>query len=206
MPVGQPQSPGAASTIGIRLRELRQENRWTLVEVAKRTGISIGTLSKLENGKTDLNFTSVNKLASGLGLRVTELTNPGGSVSGQRTLTKANSGTLFTTPDVDYEILCSEISNSQQGYFRARVKARSIDPEMPWHRHKGQEFIHVIKGILVLHTERYEPATLKAGDSILFDSSMGHHYISKGRGDAEILITMSLEDYENVADSLRGKR
>jgi transcriptional regulator with XRE-family HTH domain len=202
----QVQATGPANIIGQRLRELRHENRWTLTEVAKRTGISIGTLSKLENGKTDLNFTSVNKLASGLGLRVTDLTNPGASVSGHRTLTRASSGTVFTTPDVDYEILCSEISNARQGYLRGRVKAHSIDPTMPWHRHKGQEFIYVLSGTLELHTELYEPAVLKAGDSILFDSSMGHHYVSRGRSDAQILITMSLEGYENVADTLRQKK
>jgi transcriptional regulator with XRE-family HTH domain len=197
------EASGSASIIGKRLRELRQEHRWTLSEVAKRTGISIGTLSKLENGKTDLNFTSVNKLASGLGLRVTELTNPATSASGQRTLTRASSGTIFQTADVDYEVLCSEISNSQQAYLRATIKAHSLDPKLPWHRHKGQEFIYVISGILVLHTELYEPAVMKAGDSILFDSSMGHHYVSQGRKDAQILITMSLEGYENVSDTLR---
>ena len=67
----------AVNPIGRRLRELRKEHDWTLAEVARRTGISVGTLSKLERGKTDLNFTSVNKLANGLGLPVTDLTNPG---------------------------------------------------------------------------------------------------------------------------------
>lgn len=192
----------AANIIGQRLRELRQENRWTLTEVATRTGISAGTLSKLENGKTELNFSSVNKLASGLGLRVTELTNPKSSVTGQRTLTPANSGVIFEHPDIDYEILCNELSNAQQGYLRGIVKAKRLDPSLPWHRHKGLEFIYVLSGTLELHTEHYAPTILKRGDSLLFDSSMGHHYVSKGRGEAEILITMSLEDYENIAEQL----
>ena len=95
-----------AGVIGTMLRRLRREHGWTLTEVARRTGISVGTLSKLENGKTDLNFSSVNKLASGLGLRVTDLTNPGASIGGQRTLTPAQSGTLFESADIDYEVLC----------------------------------------------------------------------------------------------------
>lgn len=193
-------SADSAQLVGQRLRELRAENGWTLKAVAALTGISVGTLSKLENGKTDLNFSSVNKLASGLGLRVTELTNPAQSVSGQRTVTPAMSGVVFQTDDIDYEVLCSELSNSQQGYLRGVVKARAFNPNLPWHKHKGQEFIHVLRGTLELHTEHYAPLTLKAGDSTLFDSSMGHHYVSKGRIDAEILITMSLEGYENIAD------
>jgi quercetin dioxygenase-like cupin family protein len=62
----------------------------------------------------------------------------------------------------------------------------------------------VLSGRLELHTELYEPVLLKAGDSILFDSSMGHHYVSLGRKNAEILISMSLEGYQNVSDTFRS--
>jgi len=192
----------SAYFVGQRLSKLRSENGWTLKAVANLTGISVGTLSKLENGKTQLNFSSVNKLARGLGLRVTDLTNPAQTVSGQRTFTPAMSGVVFRTEDIDYEVLCSEISNSQQGYLRGVVKARKFNPNLPWHKHQGQEFIHVLRGTLELHTEHYAPLILKTGDSTLFDSSMGHHYVSKGRTNAEILITMSLEGYENITDKL----
>ena len=192
----------SAYFVGQRLSKLRSENGWTLKAVADLTGISVGTLSKLENGKTQLNFSSVNKLASGLGLRVTDLTNPAQTVSGQRTFTPAMSGVVFRTEDIDYEVLCSEISNSQQGYLRGVVKARKFNPNLPWHKHQGQEFIHVLRGTLELHTEHYAPLILKTGDSTLFDSSMGHHYVSKGRTNAEILITMSLEGSENITDKL----
>jgi transcriptional regulator with XRE-family HTH domain len=197
----------AVNPIGRRLRELRKEHDWTLAEVARRTDISVGTLSKLEHGKTDLNFTSVNKLANGLGLPVTDLTNPGSRKLGRRAITMGGQGAMFNTPDVDYEVLCSEVANHQQGYLKGVVKSHTFDPELPWHRHQGQEFLYVLSGRLELHTELYEPVLLKAGDSILFDSSMGHHYVSLGRKHAEILISMSLEGYQNVSDTFRsGKR
>ena len=69
------QNDQVINLVGVRFREIRKENGWTLGEVSKRTGISKGTLSKLENGKTQLNFSSVNKLASGLQLPVSDLTN-----------------------------------------------------------------------------------------------------------------------------------
>jgi transcriptional regulator with XRE-family HTH domain len=194
-----------ASPIGQRLKALRGENRWTLKDVAERTGISVGTLSKLENGKTELNFSSVNKLAEGLGIAVTDLTNPQPRVTGRRSITKGGDGTQFETRDIDYEVLCSEVSGQHQGYMRAVVKAREVDPNMDWHRHAGEEFIYVLKGTLELHTEFYDPVVLKAGDSILFDSSMGHHYVSRGRSDAEVLISFSLKGYRNVADSIRDQ-
>ena len=50
----------------------------------------------------------------------------------------------------------------------------------------GTGVYHVLSGRLELHTELYQPVRLKAGDSIPFDSSMGHHYVSLGRKHAEI--------------------
>jgi transcriptional regulator with XRE-family HTH domain len=194
-----------ANPIGTRLRELRKERDWTLAEVARRTGISVGTLSKLEHGKTELNFTSVNKLAEGLELRVTDLTNPKPSTTGLRSITSGGHGVVFNTQDVDYEVLCSDVANHHQGYLKGVVTAREFDPELPWHRHKGQEFLYVLSGRLELHTELYAPLLLKAGDSTLFDSSMGHHYVSRSRNNAVILIAMSLEGYQNVSDTFRSK-
>ena len=83
-----------ANPIGRRLKQLRKEHDWTLAEVAHKTGISVGTLSKLEHGKTDLNFSSVNKLANGLGLPVTDLTNPASGLQGRRAITMGGQGAI----------------------------------------------------------------------------------------------------------------
>jgi transcriptional regulator with XRE-family HTH domain len=194
-----------ANPIGRRLRELRKENDWTLAEIGQRTGISVATLSKLENGKTELNFSSVNKLAEGLDLPVTELTNPQPSARGRRAITVGGHGVVFRTEDIHYEVLCSELAHHDQAFLKARVKAHAIPEGLDWHRHSGQEFLYVLKGRLELHTELYEPLLLNAGDSVVFDSSMGHHYVSRGKGDAEILISMSLKGYKNVSDTFRPK-
>jgi len=192
--------------IGLRLKALRKENDWTLSEVSKRTGISVATLSKVENGRTDLNFTSVNKLAEGLRLPVTDLTNPQPTVTGRRTITAVGDGVVFKAPDVDYEILCSDVSNQHQCFMKATIKARELSEGLEWHRHSGQEFIYVLKGQLELHTELYDPQILKAGDSMLFDCSMGHHYLSRGRADAELLISFSLKGYQNASDAILSRQ
>ncbi len=190
------------SPIGERLREIRNRNGWTLAGVSKKTGISTGTLSKLENGRTELNFTTVNKLAQGLKLPVTDLTNPSPMITGRRAITLGGDGEVFETEDIRFEVLCSDITPNNHAYVKAEIVAHKIDPDMDWHRHEGQEFILVTKGTLELHTEFYnDPVVLNKGDSILFDSSMGHHYVSRGRGNAEALLSMTMKNYENIADS-----
>ncbi len=191
--------------LGLRLKQIRKGHGWTLTDVAGRTGISVSTLSKLENGLTQMNFTNVRKLAEGLGLSVTELTrNPAQSpvISARRCITPSGEGAAFETNDVDYEILCNEISGSQQGYIKARIKTHDVNAVPEFRRHDGQEFIYVLAGVLELHTETYAPTVLKTGDSILFDSAVGHKYISRGKQDAVVLISMPLHGYTDVTDSL----
>ena len=189
--------------IANRVKALRKKNGWRLHDLSEKTGISVATLSKLENGKTKLNFTTVNKLAQGIGVAVTDLTSPGLAHTKDTTMTLGGGGVVFETRDVDYEVLCADYTGGNQGYAKLSVKARTLDPNLPWHRHPGKEFIYVLKGILVLHTEDREQITLKSGDSLLFDSSIGHHYISAGRGETQLLLSLSLQGYSNVIETLR---
>ena len=189
--------------IASRVKALRKKNGWRLHDLSKKTGISVATLSKLENGKTKLNFTTVNKLAQGIGVAVTDLTSLGLAHTKDTTMTLGGGGVVFETRDVDYEVLCADYTGGNQGYAKLSVKARTLDPNLPWHRHPGKEFIYVLKGILVLHTEDREQITLKSGDSLLFDSSIGHHYISAGRGETQLLLSLSLQGYSNVIETLR---
>lgn len=190
------------SPIGKRLKALRRDNNWTLSEVSAKTGISTGTLSRLENGITDLNFTSVSKLAGGLGLAVTELTNPPTTTPGLRSVTTGGDGVVFHTPDANYEILCSDVANQNQVYMKVTVTSRAFKANVDWHKHPGQEFIYVLAGKLELHTELYDPVLLKVGDSMLFDSSMGHYYVSAEEDETELLVSFSLKGYENVSDAI----
>ncbi|EKU82761.1 hypothetical protein HMPREF9710_01990 [Massilia timonae CCUG 45783] len=49
-----------------------------------------------------------------------------------------------------------------------------------------------MKGTVVLHTEFYDPVVLKEGQSIYFDSSMGHAYlVAEGCDQVEMLTVMT---------------
>lgn len=189
--------------VGQRLKALRHERGWTLSYVSSQTGISLSTLSKLENGVTNLTFTTVNKLAGGLGIPISTLTNPHTpNLSARRSMTRLGGGTLFQAKDADYEILCNDLADKNQAYLRISVKCHSADEQPKWRRHPGQEFLYVLSGTLELHTEAYDPVILKTGDSIVFDSSMGHKYVSKGKKNTEILVTMSLAGYTDIEETL----
>ena len=67
------------------------------------------------------------------------------------------------------------------------IKARSLDDFEDWDRHDSEDFLYVLKGRMVLHTEHYAPVRLGPGDSTYMDGRMGHAMVSLGKTDAVIL-------------------
>lgn len=55
---------------GENIRELRKEQSLTLVDLARKAGIAKGTLSEIENNKTNPSLATLDKIANALGLPV----------------------------------------------------------------------------------------------------------------------------------------
>jgi len=75
-PAGRPSVPAAeqaARNVGARLRLLRKRQKVTLVELAKASGVDAATISRIETGKMSGTLESHIRLASALGLKVTDL-------------------------------------------------------------------------------------------------------------------------------------
>lgn len=185
--------------VGTRLRQLRKENGWTLDEVTAKTGIAKGTLSKIENGRTKLRFTTVNQLASGLELPITALTAPPPDKHpGQHALTRLGGGAQFETTDANYEILCDDLDDHHLAYMRIEITCRRVEDQLHWHSHPGKEFLYVLRGSLELHRQGYKIEKLKTGDAIAFDALVGHKYVATGRGKTELLCTMQASGFPNI--------
>ncbi len=175
--------------LGKRIRDLRRSRNWTLDEASRRTGLAKSTLSKIENHQMSPTFEAVQKLAAGLGIDVPQLFAPSaeGRSSGRRTLTRKDEGQPHPTVTYEHELLSTELSRKKMIPFKSRVRARSFSDFPDWVRHDGEEFLLVLEGTVELHTEFYEPVALACGDSVYYDSGMGHAVISISEEDALIL-------------------
>jgi transcriptional regulator with XRE-family HTH domain len=58
---------------GANLKKLRLAKGLTILDLEVRSGINNGDISKIENGKRNLSFTTLAKLAEGLGVTIKEL-------------------------------------------------------------------------------------------------------------------------------------
>lgn len=176
------------SDLGERLRAIRMERNWTLEEASKQSSVGRSTLSKIENGLMSPTFDLLRKITRGMDIDLVELFDESKDLEprGRRSITRRGEGKLHVTPTYRHELLATDISYKRMLPFKSVITARSIDEFPAWVRHDGEEILIVVSGAIEVHTEYYAPAVLHEGDSIYFDSGMGHRVISVGPGDAEV--------------------
>lgn len=175
--------------LGERVRDIRRRQKLTLEEASKRTGLAKSTLSKIENERISPSFEVVQKLAAGLEIDVPQLfvASVEPAASGRRTITRKTEGKIQPSATYEHELLCTELSNKKMVPFKSTIRARSFDEFGGWVRHSGEEFLLVLNGSIEFHSEFYEPVGLDEGDSLYYDSGMGHACVSTSEEDAEIL-------------------
>lgn len=177
---------------GIALRGVRNRMGWTLADVGKRTGLPVSTLSKIENGKMSLSYDKLVRLSEGLDVDISQLVtaDPGtsmASVTGRRSITRAGEGTAIETDNYAHLYLVPDLLNKRFIPIIAEIRARTLADFGDLVRHHGEEYAYVLEGSVELHTDIYAPTRLNAGDSIYFDSGMGHAYLAVGPGRCRVL-------------------
>jgi transcriptional regulator with XRE-family HTH domain len=188
-PVGSLQQNGR-DTFGRRLRHLRQMRRLRLADVAAMTGLAVSTISKAERGLMALTYDRLLQLANGLGIDMAALLRDEGQSFGAKAIAVARKGEFQRqdTPVYNYEFLFTDVWNKAMTPIAGTVKSHSPADFPGFNSHAGQEFVHVISGEVTIYFEGAPPVTLRAGESIYFDSSQGHNYTSSSIEDARILV------------------
>lgn len=192
-------------TLGRLLRGFRQRQGWTLREMSEKSGIPFSTLSKVEHDRLSLTYDKLMQLSRRLGIRLSDLIaegNPEPVVTARRSVGRVEEGLRVTTPNYDYVYLCTELRRKRMIPVVTRIRARSLEEFGELVRHPGEEFIYVLEGQIVVHTEHYDPLVLNRGESVYIDSTMGHAYLTvKGCDEAVVLGVCSAAE-ENLMDSL----
>lgn len=172
---------------GAVVRAVRMQRGWTLAEVSRRTGLPISTLSKVENDKMSLTYDKLQRISEGLGVDIsrlfgTPLAEPEApqTATGRRSITRAGEGRTIETPNYGHLYPHADLLNKRFIPLVAEIRAKTLDEFGELVRHSGEEYALVLEGEVELHTDMYAPVRLKTGDSIYFDSGMGHAYLKVG--------------------------
>ena len=193
-------------TLGRILKELRAHRNWTLREMSERSGIPISTLSKVENDRLTLTYDKILQISENLQIRISDLfaetEAAEESVTARRSIGRLEDAIRVETPNYDYYYLCTELRRKRMVPVLTRIRAKSLSEFGDLVSHAGEEYIHVLEGTIVVHTEFYDPVTLKTGEAIYIDSNMGHAYVAAEDCDEALVLGVCSSDDEALASSL----
>jgi len=189
-------------TFGKRLRSARKQFGWTLVQLAERSGVSITTISRAERGQLALGYENFAALGHALQMDMGSMFSEAGRKArpfAGPVVTRDGEGVVYRGVSVSYEFLATESVGKQMTPALGKVHARSIHPE-DFVRHAGEEFILVLAGAIEVHFDTGEVVRLKRGDSLYFDSRIGHAYMSVSRELARVIgITSESGNHSHAA-------
>ena len=175
-------------SLGESLRDART-GRFTIEELAARAGLSTGRISQIERGLANPSFETLRRLTTALGVPIRALFPSGDSDKHnvvrrkeRRRLEIPHDGLVYEmlTPNANgaLEILFLDIPSGYDGGARRPLS------------HKGEKFIHVRTGELVVRVAESE-WTLYEGDSITFDANEPHFVRNKGKVPAQIQLVIT---------------
>jgi transcriptional regulator with XRE-family HTH domain len=163
--------------IGHEVRTLRKKLGITGADLASATGISLGMLSKIENGNTSPSLTTLQALALALGVPVTAFFR---RFEEQRNavFVKAGEGVELerrgTRAGHQYNLL-GHIGNNTSGVLvEPYLITLTTDSDVfPTFQHEGLEFLYMLEGeVHYRHGDKLYPMT--PGDSLFFDADAPH--------------------------------
>lgn len=177
------------ATFSQKLKTLRLANGLTLEDLGEMSGVSISTISKIENRQQKPSFETVLRVARALHINFVQMLESPSALKhmARRTVTRAGDEPKLTGEFYTYATHASEITNKAMVPSLMQIRTHELPPLDQWSTHHGEEFIYVLSGTLEFHTEEYTPVTLSKGDSCYLDSTMRHAFVTKSEEDARIL-------------------
>src|ERR1044072_4704226 len=145
--------------------------------MSELSGIPVSTLSKVENDRLTLTYDKLLQLSERLHVPIGELfaeaEPPEEGGTARRSIGRLEDSIRVTTPNYDYYYLCTELRRKRMVPILTRIRAKSLSEFGDLVSHSGEEYIHVLEGTIIVHTEFYDPVTLDSGEGIYIDSKMG---------------------------------
>lgn len=163
--------------IGRQVRELRKRQRMTGSELAEQTGLSVGMLSKIENGVISPSLNTLQVLANALSVPLVQLFSGFEEVRGAMHV-KAGEGVEIeragTRAGHQYSLLGHIGSNNSGVVIEPYlITLDSESDRFPAFQHEGIELLYMLEGE-VEYRHGDQLYLMEPGDSLLFDADAPH--------------------------------
>ncbi len=176
--------------LGRTIRSLRKEKHITIEELAKRSGVAVATLSRIENGKMIGRVESHIRIAEVFSVTLVELYK--GFYTKTLELVKDKVGhPLIGVQDKRFssQLLITDVHNKK--IIPLIVKIEKGESTTTDKTNTGiDKFICMLKGEVEAHIGE-ETIVLSGNDSIYFDSSMPHYFKNTGTEEARLICVIA---------------
>lgn len=170
--------------MGRALRAIRLSRKYPLRRVAEETGLSRSFLALLESGRTDITISRLMRLVRFYSIRLTDLVVPDGEPD--RVVVRRGEQREVRSPAEGIELfLLAPDSNRRMNPVLALFHPGGESAE--YAQHEGEEFLHVLDGVLEILIEGHEPLRLGGGDSAYFFATQPHAYRNPGQQPARVV-------------------
>ncbi|MDX3924266.1 MAG: XRE family transcriptional regulator [Shinella sp.] len=175
--VREPRENNLEKAIGHEVRAYRKKLGLTVTDLSAATGMSVGMLSKIENGNISPSLTTLQSLSRALGVPLTAFFR-GFEEPRNAIFVKAGEGLNIerrgTRAGHQYSLL-GHIDNNTSGVtvepYLITLTAES--DVFPTFQHEGMELIYMLEGEVVYrHADKLYP--MQPGDSLFFDADAPH--------------------------------
>lgn len=183
---------GSDRLIGIRVHMLREAMGLSLRDLSGRCGVSSAMLSQVERGDTSPTVAVAQKIASGLGLSLSQLLR----LDEGDPVTVVRSGDRMKGRQAQghsYEVITPASAGQRYQVSLHSLEASSAtaaEGDPPMHEPGSRETVFVQKGTVSLTMDGCS-YSLYEGDSVTFDADLPHHFENSGRGRAEMVAVVS---------------
>ena len=162
-------------SIGQEIRAYRQKIGLTIVELAKQANLSMGMLSKIENGNTSPSLGTLQSLSKALNVPITAFFRKF-EEERDASYVRAGEGLLIdrrgTRTGHQYRLLGHSLGKS----ITIEPYLINLDEEskvFPLFQHPGMEYIYMLEGEMV-YSHGNRSYRLHPGDSLMFDAQATH--------------------------------
>ena len=163
--------------IGRQVHAFRKNLGITIADLAEASGISLGMMSKIENGMTSPSLSTLQQLSSALGVPISDFFNRF-EEDHEAMFIKAGEGIEIerrgSRAGQQYRLLGYANRNNTnvvvEPYLITLEKQTDLFPEF---QHSGLEFIYILEGEITYQHDGNE-YIMKPGDSLFFDAEAPH--------------------------------
>ncbi|HAS45242.1 MAG TPA: hypothetical protein DCS93_32460 [Microscillaceae bacterium] len=177
----------ALGKVGQKIREIRKDQKLTLKDVAEKSGITTGLLSKIENFRTIPSLPVLHNISIALDVPMSELVKPVNDTGPEPYILirsgEGESETREDSPGLTYESLVSQgIANIN---IRANIVKVAPNTYRPPTSTDAMELLHVLTGTIHYGLDE-EILELQPGDTLYFDGAIPHSVENKFDAEASL--------------------